>query len=216
MLARRRRAPLIISVLLAALALFLALAPAPYNLLPARLVFSVEDVSFDPITDDGGTYFRATIRYANFGPARANLAIVGAEAFSQANGSFFFADDIQAQVDYSMEKVYYGYGWRLDSATGVRRQLVLLNLTEGYEESYPSGGLFSTFTQLFIEFSLPMNASGPEDGPGLLIRFSYHVDAICFQLSEATCPLGANLSATSQDVFELELRRILEYRDESY
>ncbi len=94
----------------------------------------------------------------------------------------------QAQVDYSMEKVYYGHGWRLDSATGVRRQLVLLNLTEGYEEWYPSGGLFSTFTQLFIEFSLPMNASGPEDGPGLLIRFSYHVDAICFQRSEATCP----------------------------
>jgi hypothetical protein len=112
----------------------------------------------------------------------------------------------QAQVDYSMEKVYYGYGWRLDSETGVRRQLVLLNLTEGYEESYPSGGLFSTFTQLFIEFSLPMNASGPEDGPGLLIRLSYHVAAICFQLSETTCPLGANLSATSQDVFELELR----------
>ncbi len=120
----------------------------------------------------------------------------------------------QAQVDYSMEKVYYGYGWRLDPATGIRRQLVLLNLTEGYEESYPSGGLFSTFTQLFIEFSLPMNASGPEDGPGLLIRLSYHVAAICFQLSETTCPLGANLSATSQDVFELELRRILEYRDE--
>jgi hypothetical protein len=93
-LARRRRAPLIISVLLAALALFLALAPAPFNLLPARLVFSVEDVSFDPITEEGGTYFRATIRYANFGPARANLAIVGAEAFSKVNGSFFLADDI--------------------------------------------------------------------------------------------------------------------------
>lgn len=113
-----------------------------------------------------------------------------------------------------MEKVYYGHGWRLDSETGVRRQLALLNLTEGYEELYPDEGLYSSFTQLFVEFSLPANAGGPQNGTGLLIRFSYYVTALCFELNESACPLGSNRSATSQDVLDLEVRRILEYRDE--
>ncbi len=94
MLPRRFRVPLMVSAPLVALALFLALAPAPWNPLPARLVFSVVDTSFESTTDDGGMHFRATLRYTNSGLVRADIAFVRAEAFSPANGSFLFADDI--------------------------------------------------------------------------------------------------------------------------
>ncbi len=94
MLPRPFRVPLMVSAPLVALALFLALAPAPFNLLPAQLVFSVLDTTFESTTDDEGLHFRAAIRYTNSGPVRADIGFVRAEAFSTVNGSFLFADDI--------------------------------------------------------------------------------------------------------------------------
>ncbi len=119
----------------------------------------------------------------------------------------------QDEISYSIEKVFYGFGWRIDPGEGLRRRLAFLNLTEGFEEAYPARGLFSAFTQFFPEFSLPTNASGPRNGTGLLIRLAYHVDALCFELNETACPLGTEERAISQDTFDLEFRRILEYRD---
>lgn len=118
-----------------------------------------------------------------------------------------------AQADYKIEKVFYGFGWRTDSETGLDRNIALLNLTEGFEETYPGDGLYSTFKQLFVEFSTPTNESGPEAGPGLGLRFSYHLNALCHNLSGETCPLGDLQSASSQDTFHLEVRRILEFVD---
>lgn len=119
----------------------------------------------------------------------------------------------QDEISYSIEKVFYGFGWRIDPGEGPQRRLAFLNLTEGFEETYPSGGLFSAFTQFFPEFSLSANASGPRNGTGLLIHLSYHVSALCFELNETVCPLGMKETAISQDTFDLEFRRILEYRD---
>ncbi len=119
----------------------------------------------------------------------------------------------QAQARYSIEKIFYGFGWKSELETGLGRRIALLNLTEGFEESYPGGGLYSTFKQLFVEFSSPIYESGPEEGSGLRIRLSYYVDALCYQLNESVCPLGILESATSQDIFDFEVRRILEFRD---
>jgi hypothetical protein len=120
----------------------------------------------------------------------------------------------QGDVAYAVEKVFYGVGWTTDPATGVRRLIALLNLTETYEETYPPDGLFSAATQLYVEFSLPTNASGPSDALGLRIRLSYYVGANCHGLNESVCPLGENRTAITRDVFDLEARRILEYRDD--
>ncbi len=117
------------------------------------------------------------------------------------------------EANYSIEKIFYGNGWVIDTASGIRRLVALLNLTLGYTKVYPGNGTFGTFSQIFVEYSIPADASSPIDEAGLKIRFSYYVDAHCFQLNESTCPLGANSTAISQDVFELEIRRILEYRD---
>ena len=117
------------------------------------------------------------------------------------------------ETNYTVEKIYYGQGWATDSGPGVRRLLALLNLTEGHVQSYLDGGTFSAFTQLLVDFSIPATADGSTEGPALQIRFSYYVDARCIGLNETTCPLGTNTTAVEQDVFNLEVRRILEYRD---
>ena len=117
------------------------------------------------------------------------------------------------EENYTIEKIFYGQGWLADSTTGVRRLVALLNLSEGYTRSYPGNGTFSAFTQAFIEFSIPGAADGPAGGPALQIRFSYYVSANCFQLNATACPLGSNTTAIRQDVFTLEILRILEYRD---
>lgn len=116
-------------------------------------------------------------------------------------------------VEYSIEKVFYGYGWAIDPVTGVRRDFAQLNLTESFVRSYPDNGTFESFSQVFVHFSIPVDASGPANGTGLDIRFSYYVDSTCRGLNATTCPLGANQTAISQDVFDLEIHRILEYRD---
>lgn len=120
---------------------------------------------------------------------------------------------VHAQSEYAIEKIFYGSGWSVDSVTGVRRQTAILNLTQEQVETFPGGGAFEAFSQIFVEFSTPADSTGPSDGPGLRIRFSYHVSARCLQLSESVCPLGANTTAISQDVMDLQVRRILEYRD---
>lgn len=114
---------------------------------------------------------------------------------------------------YSIEKIFYGTGWQTDPASGARRLVALLNLTQEYRQSYPSDGSYGVSSQVFILFSIPGDDTGPADGAGLKIRFSYYVDAMCTNLNETTCPLGENTKAISQDTFELEVRRVLEFTD---
>lgn len=115
--------------------------------------------------------------------------------------------------DYAIEKIFYGRGWVLDTVTGVRRQIAFLNLTQVRTDAFPENGTFIEFSQIFTEFSLPGSGSGPPDGPALRVRFSYYVQAECINLNASTCPLGSNTTAISQDVLDLEVRRLLEYRD---
>lgn len=115
--------------------------------------------------------------------------------------------------EYAIEKIFYGRGWLLDPLAGNRRQTAFLNLSLGATQAYPDNGTFVQFSQIFIQFSLPADASGPPNGTALRIRFSYYVYALCIHLNASTCPLGPNTSATSQDILDLEIRRLLEYRD---
>jgi len=114
---------------------------------------------------------------------------------------------------WTIQKIFYGDGWMDDPTTKVRQWVAFLNLTESYERRFPDNGTFEAFSQIFIEFSIPMNASGPANGSALRIRFSYYVAARCLDLDSLTCPLGSNTTAITQDIFELEVRRIIEYRD---
>src|SRR3989441_7095010 len=115
--------------------------------------------------------------------------------------------------EYSIAKIFYGSGWMADPTSGLRRDVALLNLTEGYQQHYPNNGTLDAFSQIFIEFSIPADASGPADGAALRIHFSYYVSMRCIHLDTATCPLGSNDTALVQDTFDLEVRRIVEYRD---
>ncbi len=80
------------SVLAAALVLALIFTPAPLNVLKARLVFTVESVSLEPVTVDGEerTHFQALIRYENLGPVKVetlyNLLVA---ALSEEEGILF-------------------------------------------------------------------------------------------------------------------------------
>ena len=114
---------------------------------------------------------------------------------------------------YAIEKIFYGSGWSTDPAWGNRRQLALLNLTLESSSAYPDNGSFERFSQIFVEFSIPADATGPANGPGLRIRFSYYVSAQCVGLDASSCPIGPNTTATSQDVLELEIQRLLEFHD---
>ncbi len=114
---------------------------------------------------------------------------------------------------WTIAKIFYGSGWLADPVTRVRQLVAFLNLTESYEKVFPGNGTFEAFSQLFIEFSIPADASGPSNGSALTIRFSYYTASRCIYLDNLTCPLGSNDTAINQDVFQLELRRILEYRD---
>ena len=64
--------PTLASALVALFVLSLLFAPAPLNLLKARLLFTVEDISFKPILVDGEerTAFTATVQFENLGPVR--------------------------------------------------------------------------------------------------------------------------------------------------
>jgi len=115
--------------------------------------------------------------------------------------------------EYSIAKIFYGSGWIADPTSGLRRYVALLNLTEGYQKHYPNNGTLDAFSQIFIEFSIPADASGPEDGAALRIHFSYYVSMSCIHLDTLTCPLGSNDTAVVHDTFDLEVRRIIEYRD---
>lgn len=114
---------------------------------------------------------------------------------------------------WRIAKIFYGSGWLVDPVTRVRQLVTFLNLSQSYEKAFPGTGTFDAFSQLFIEFSIPANASGPANGSALTIRFSYYSLLRCIHLDNVTCPLGSNDTAINQDVFQLELRRILEYRD---
>ncbi len=115
--------------------------------------------------------------------------------------------------EYSIAKVFYGSGWIADPTSGLRRYVALLNLTEEYQQHYPNNGTLDAFSQIFIEFSISANASGPADGAALRIHFSYYVSIRCIHLEALACPLGSNDTAVVQDTFDLEVRRIIEYRD---
>ena len=117
------------------------------------------------------------------------------------------------EENYTVEKIFYGFGWMNGSAPGTRRLIALLNLTEGYARTYPGNGSFRAMSQDFILFSIPSAADGPADGRPLEIRFSYYVQASCYQLNETTCPIGSNSTEIRQDVFTFGIPRILEYRD---
>src|SRR5256712_6375733 len=115
--------------------------------------------------------------------------------------------------EYSLAKIFYGSGWIADPTSGLRRYVALLNLTEGYQQHYPNNVTLDAFSQIFIEFSVPADASGPADGAALRIHFSYYVSMRCIQLHTLTYPLGSNDTAVVQDTFDLEVRRIIEDRD---
>src|SRR5206468_7935108 len=101
--------------------------------------------------------------------------------------------------EYSIAKIFYGSGWIADPTSGLRRYVALLNLTEGYQKHYPDNGTLDAFSQIFIEFSIPADASGPEDGAALRIHFSYYVSMSCIHLDTLTCPLGSNDTAVVHD-----------------
>ncbi len=71
-LLKRHWVPILMSVLAAALVLALIFTPAPLNIVPARLSFTVESASLDPVIVDGDerTHFQALIRFENLGPLR--------------------------------------------------------------------------------------------------------------------------------------------------
>ena len=115
--------------------------------------------------------------------------------------------------EYSIAGIFYGTGWTADPTSGLRRFVALLNLSETYQQHFPGNGTFDAFSQIFILFSIPVNGSGPENGSGLKIRFSYYTAMRCIHLDNSTCPLGSNDTAIIQDTFDLEIRRIIEYRD---
>src|SRR2546426_1788188 len=115
--------------------------------------------------------------------------------------------------EYSIAGIFYGTGWTADSTSGLRRFVALLNLSETYQKHFPDNGTFDAFSQIFILFSIPVNGSEPANGSGLKIRFSYYSAMRCIHLDNRTCPLGSNDTAIGQDIFNLEVRRIIEYRD---
>ncbi len=92
MLLKRHWIPVLTSVLAAALVLALVFTPAPLNVLKARLLFTVESVSLEPVTVDGEerTHFQAVIRYENLGPVKVetlyNLLVA---ALSEEEGILF-------------------------------------------------------------------------------------------------------------------------------
>ena len=92
MLLKRHWIPVLTSVLAAALVLALVFTPAPLNVLKARLLFTVESVSLEPVTVDGEerTHFQAIIRYENLGPVKVetlyNLLVA---ALSEEEGILF-------------------------------------------------------------------------------------------------------------------------------
>src|SRR5437879_12422937 len=93
--------------------------------------------------------------------------------------------------EYSIAKIFYGSGWMADPTSGLRRYVALLNLTEAYQQHYPDNGTLDAFSQIFIEFSIPADASGPVDGAALRIHFSYSVRIRRLTLDPLTCPLGS-------------------------
>jgi hypothetical protein len=119
----------------------------------------------------------------------------------------------QAESRYSIEKIFYGIGWIVDPKAELRRHFAILNLTQFHEVPYPENGTFETFSQVRVAFSLPSDASGPAVGTGLQIVLSYYVSAACYRIDRDLCPLGANTTAISEDVMELEIHRVLEFRD---
>jgi len=127
--------------------------------------------------------------------------------------SLALSSPAQGQPIHSIEKIFYGFGRTDDPSTGSSQLFAFTNLTHGYVESHPGGGTFETFSQIFVLFLIPAGATGPPNGTGLEIRFSYYVDARCIELSESSCPLGSNTTAISQDVMALEVRRVIEYLD---
>ncbi len=92
MLSKRLWIPILASGLAAVLVLALLFTPAPLNIVPARLSFTVENASLEPIVVDGDerTHFQALIRYENQGPVRIetihNLLLA---ALSEEGGILF-------------------------------------------------------------------------------------------------------------------------------
>src|SRR5207244_6968213 len=112
---------------------------------------------------------------------------------------------------YPLSNICYRSRSMSDPTPGVRRHVALLNLTEGYQQHFPNHGTLDAFSQIFIEFSIPADASGPADGAALRIHFSYYVSMSCIHLDTPICPLGSNDTAVVQDTFDLEVRRIIAY-----
>src|SRR5438128_10669170 len=104
--------------------------------------------------------------------------------------------------EYSIAKIFYGSGWIADPTSGLRRDVALLNLTEGYQQHYPNNGTLDAFSQIFIEFSIPADASGPEDGAALALHFPDYVSMGCIHLAALTCRLASNDTAVVQDTFD--------------
>src|SRR5207249_7121111 len=111
--------------------------------------------------------------------------------------------------EYSIAKIFYGSGWIADPTSGLRRYVALLNLTEGYQKHYPNNGTLDAFSQIFIEFSIPADASGPEDGAALRIHFSYYVKIGRAHVDTLTCPLGSTDPAVVHVTLDLDDRRII-------
>ena len=114
---------------------------------------------------------------------------------------------------FHVDQVYYGYGWLRDPDSGLTRSVAYLNLTETAMTNVTDTGHLEAFSQILVRFSAPRNASGSENGSGLVLLFSYYTAAQCLGLNATTCPLGENQTAIAHDTFSLEIRRILEFRD---
>ena len=116
---------------------------------------------------------------------------------------------------FSVEQVYYGYGWVRDPVSGLNRSVAYLNLTETADTNVTDTGHLESFSQIFVRFSAPRNESGSGNEPGLVLLFSYYTDAQCVGLNTTDCPLGENQTAIAHDTFSLEIRRLLEFQDEN-